>query len=287
MTEPQSAFVEANGIRLHYLAWGDDGAPPFVLSHATGFLARLWEPVALRLAEAGYRVLAYDARGHGDSDKPPPVDDNYHWLRLVDDLSGFCDALGLSGVAFAGHSSGATAGLYLQANHPQYFSRIAAYEPIIMPGGFTPDEAQRERMAQSARKRRMVFASREEMVEQYRQRPTFERWPDEMLRLYADYGTFEGEDGQIELKCPGEIEGEIFSNSGVLNAWDVLPQIAVPMLVMMGELTTEGFLKMVAEGVASRVQDGRLAEIAGAGHLAPMERPDAVADQILEFMREG
>jgi pimeloyl-ACP methyl ester carboxylesterase len=42
---------------------------PAVLLHATGFLARLWEPIAVTLA-ARYRVYAYDARGHGDSDKP-------------------------------------------------------------------------------------------------------------------------------------------------------------------------------------------------------------------------
>ena len=43
--EPKDGSVEANGIRLHYVEWGGEG-PPAVLLHATGFLARLWEPIA-------------------------------------------------------------------------------------------------------------------------------------------------------------------------------------------------------------------------------------------------
>jgi pimeloyl-ACP methyl ester carboxylesterase len=62
--------------------------------------------------------------------------------------------------------------------------------------------------------------------------------------------------------------------------WDVLPQIDVPVLVMRGE-TTDGFLAMAAEAVAGRVQHGTLETIADAGHLAPMERPEAVADAVL------
>jgi pimeloyl-ACP methyl ester carboxylesterase len=193
------------------------------------------------------------------------------------------DGLGLRGVPFAGHSAGATAGLYLASEQPQYFSRLAAVEPIVMPGGYTPDEEQRDRMAEGARRRRMVFGSSEEMVEQYRARPTFERWPDDMLRLYAEQGVFTREDGSIELKCPGEIEGEIFSNSGVLNVWDRLPHIAAPVLVLKGELT-EGFLSMVADGVAARVPNGRLVTLPGLGHLAPMESPKLVADELLGWL---
>jgi pimeloyl-ACP methyl ester carboxylesterase len=276
-------FVQANGLRLHYLAWGEADARPIVLNHATGFLARLWEPVAVRLAAAGYRVLAYDARGHGDSDKPAPTDENYDWHRTVDDLRGFLDAMGLRGVPFVGHSFGGATGLYLAGTQPEYLSRLVAIEPIVMPGGLTLDETRRHDMAAAARRRRHVFASAEEMIEQYRSRPTFAKWTDEALRLYVEHGTFvreapSGASGRagIELKCSGEIEGALFANSGSLPVWDVLPQIDVPVLVMRGE-TTDGFLSMAAGAVAGRVPHGTLETIADAGHLAPMERPEAVA----------
>ena len=286
MTEPRSDFVDANGLRLHYLAWGADDAPVVVLNHATGFLARLWEPVAVRLVEAGWRVLAYDARGHGDSEKPAVEGDNYDWHNCVDDLRGFLDALGLRGVPFVGHSMGGACGLHLEGTHPEYLSRIVVIEPIVMPGGFVPDESRRNDMAAAARKRRMTFGSAEEMLAHYRSRPTFAKWRDDLLRLYVEHGTYRRENGSVELKCSGEIEGALFSHSGSLGVWDVLPQITAPVLVVRGE-TTDGFLAMVAEQVASRVPNGRLSTIWLAGHLVPMERPDVVTEHILMHIRTG
>jgi pimeloyl-ACP methyl ester carboxylesterase len=138
-------------------------------------------------------------------------------------------------------------------------------------------------MAGGARKRRKVWSSTEEMVASYRTRPTFEHWRDDVLRLYAEEGTFRREDGQIELKCPTEVEAQVFENSASLDIWDVLPRVDCPTLVMKGE-RTEGFLSMVATGTAQRMPNARLAMVASAGHLSPMERPEAVSEAILEFL---
>jgi pimeloyl-ACP methyl ester carboxylesterase len=281
---PESTFVEANGLRLHYLRWREGGERgPIILNHATGFLAALWQPIAERLAAAGYEAIAYDARGHGDSDKPEPTEENYHWQRFVDDLDAFLTKLDLRDIPFVGHSMGGSSGLYLAGTEPGIFPRIAVIEPIVIPGSFQPDEERREAMAAGARRRRTSFANREELIDQYRSRSTFQRLAEESLRLYAGHGTFESENETIRLKCPAEVEGDIFSHSGSLNIWDVLPQIHVPVLVMAGE-HTESFLDMVAEGVAQRVLNGRFLKLPGAGHLAPMERPDLVANEILAFL---
>jgi pimeloyl-ACP methyl ester carboxylesterase len=283
--QPESAFIDLpTGIRTHYLTW-NTGAErgPIVLSHATGFLARLWEPVALRLADAGYTVIAADARGHGDSDKPEPTPDNYDWHRFAEDLVAFLDALGLRGVPFVGHSMGAGVGLFVAGHDPGRFSRIVAIEPIVPPSAIPPDAAGPRDMAEGARRRRMVFESADEAFEQYRARSLFQRWPDETLRLYIDEGTFHREDGQVQVKCAGETEAEIFTKSGSLRTWDVLPQVSVPVLVMAGE-HSDGFTATVARGVAGRVPDGRLVTVPDAGHLVPMERPDVVADEVLAFL---
>jgi lipase len=287
---PDESYVEANGIRLHCLVWrsatdGHASLPPLILLHATGFLARLWQPVAEVLANR-FDVYAYDTRGHGDSDKPPPEGDAYHWRNLVADLRGFCDALDLRGVPIAGHSSGGAAAAYLAATNPEYISRLVLFEPIIFPSQLLRPEDRRNELAEGARKRRLVWRDTEEIVEAYRTRPAFSRWREDVLRLYAEHGTFRREDGQIELKCPGEIEAALFDHSRSLDTWEHLPEVACPALVMHGELTPEPFPSLMAQ-VARRIPNARLEIVADAGHLAPMERPEAIAQAIASFTDEA
>jgi pimeloyl-ACP methyl ester carboxylesterase len=250
--------------------------------------------VAARLAER-FDVYAFDMRGHGDSDKPGQGTENsergkdqdpFHWRHLVDDLKGFLDVLALRGVPVVGHSSGGAAAAFLAATRPEYVSRLALFEPIIFPQDWVPPEDRRNEMAEGARKRRMVWSGPEEIVEAYRSRPAFERWHPGALRLYAEEGTFRREDGQVELKCPGEIEAAFFHNSRSIDTWERLPDIQCPVLLMWGALT-HGPFPLLMDQAAARIPNVVTRTIPGAGHLAPMERPEAVANALLAFMEEG
>jgi len=285
--EPKDGFVEANGIRLHYAEWGGEG-PPAVLLHATGFLARLWEPIATELS-ARFHVYAYDARGHGDSDKPVlsqvegPAE-GYGWEGLAADLMGFLDALGLLGVPIVGHSSGAAGAVRLAAKRPEYVTAAVLIEPTVFPPmPVEGSDERKEQLASGAATRRTVWDSRTELVRAYRQRRTFAGWREDVLRLYAEHGTFKREDGRVELKCPGEIEAELYRNSLSPDIWDLLPRVRCPTLVIRGE-NTEPLLARVAEGVARRIPGARLATIAGGSHFVPMEQPEAIAAEALAFL---
>jgi pimeloyl-ACP methyl ester carboxylesterase len=290
--DPKDGFVEANGIRLHYIEWGGD-APPVVLLHATGFLARLWEPIAVQMT-ARFHVFALDARGHGDSDKPvlsevegPAPAGAYGWDGLAADLMGFLDALGLIGVPIVGHSSGAAGAIRLAAQRPEYVAAAVLIEPTVFPPmPVEGSDERKEQLASGAARRRMVWGSREELVDAYRQRRTFAGWREDVLRLFAEHGTFDREDGKIELKCPGEIEAELYRNSLSPDTWDLLPRLRCPALVIRGE-NTEPLLAFVAEGVARRIAGARLATIAGGSHFVPMEMPEAIAAEALAFLEEA
>jgi pimeloyl-ACP methyl ester carboxylesterase len=287
--DAKDRFVEANGIRLHYIEWGGD-APPVVLLHATGFLARLWEPIAVQMT-ARFHVFALDARGHGDSDKPvlslvegPAPAGGYGWEGLAADLMGFLDSLGLAGVPIVGHSSGAAGAIRLAALRPEYVAAAVLIEPTVFPPmPVEGSDERKEQLASGAARRRMVWDSREELMAAYRQRRAFAGWREDVLRLFAEHGTFSREDGRIELKCPGEIEAELYRNSLSPDVWDLLPRVRCPALVIRGE-KTEPMLAMVAEGVAQRIPGARLATIAGGSHFVPMERPDAIASEALAFL---
>jgi 3-oxoadipate enol-lactonase len=256
----------------------------------------LWQPIAERLAER-FDVYAFDMRGHGDSDKPEAgtrnweqgtkIDDPYHWRHIVDDLKAFLDGLGLRGVSILGHSSGGSSAAHLAATRPEFVSQLALFEPIIFPEAFAAiPEERRNDMSEGARRRRMVWSSPGEMIAAYRTRPTFERWREDLLRLYAEEGTFRREDGKVELKCSGEIEAAFFDNSRSLDTWERLPDILCPTLVMSGALTHGPFPSLM-EQVAGRIPTARTVTIPDAGHLAPMARPEAVAEAVLAFSGEA
>ena len=64
---PQDKFVDANGMRFHYLEWGNPGNPPMLLLHGFAQTCHSWDFVALGFSD-NYRVIVLDQRGHGDSD---------------------------------------------------------------------------------------------------------------------------------------------------------------------------------------------------------------------------
>src|SRR5208337_5384399 len=103
-SEPASSFVNVNGIQMHTLDWGGSGSP-IVILHATGFLGRIYRPIATALTSIGH-VFSYDQRGHGDSGRSPTGE--YNWTAMMDDLAGFIAAMGFKSVRGFGHSAGAT-----------------------------------------------------------------------------------------------------------------------------------------------------------------------------------
>ena len=66
---PSSKFVKANGVEHHYLEWGASDGAPLILLHGIGLCAQVWSRTGRELSE-DYHVLAFDLRGHGDSEKP-------------------------------------------------------------------------------------------------------------------------------------------------------------------------------------------------------------------------
>lgn len=103
---PSELTVEAAGIPFHALAWGAPDAPPVLLLHGVTSAARTWWRVGPALAAAGFRVVAPDLPGHGET---------RHWLghhRFSDnaaDLVAFARAAGLGrpDLRIVGHSWGA------------------------------------------------------------------------------------------------------------------------------------------------------------------------------------
>ena len=68
--QPEDRWVDLNGIRFHYLDWGNGHLPHLVMLHGGGLTAHTWDMAALLLRDR-YHVVALDQRGHGDSGWTP------------------------------------------------------------------------------------------------------------------------------------------------------------------------------------------------------------------------
>jgi pimeloyl-ACP methyl ester carboxylesterase len=123
---PQSEFVVAGGLRLHYRDWGGEGEP-LLLLHGLASNARIWDLTA-PLLSGRFRVFALDQRGHGLSDKP---DGGYDFASITGDVAALLQALGLERPALVGHSWGANVALQFAADRPDAVSALA-----LVDGGF-------------------------------------------------------------------------------------------------------------------------------------------------------
>ncbi len=121
-------FVTVNGIRMHYLEWGDRTGVPLVWAHGNASSAYEIRHLAPRLAEAGYRVLAVDYRGHGLT-RVTDYDFTIH--HIADDLIGLLDSLKIPAAVFGGSTKG---GFIAAATYDHYPSRVLG---LLMADGGT------------------------------------------------------------------------------------------------------------------------------------------------------
>lgn len=124
MSAWESAYLEANGLRLHYTRTGG-AKPPLVLTHGFSDDGLCWTPVAEVLA-ADYDVIMLDARGHGRSDGP---EEGYGPAEHAADVAGVITGLGLKKPAVLGHSMGAVTALALAGRYPTLPGAILLEDP--------------------------------------------------------------------------------------------------------------------------------------------------------------
>ena len=112
---PEDKFVQANGMRLHYLDWGNEDKPKMLLLHGGAQTAHSWDFFALGIRDH-FHVIALDQRGHGDSDwsEGSEYGPEYH----VADVNAFTDAIGYNRFILVGLSMGGRNSYAFAAKHP-------------------------------------------------------------------------------------------------------------------------------------------------------------------------
>jgi pimeloyl-ACP methyl ester carboxylesterase len=279
-TEPASRFVKVNGVRLHVQDWGGAGAP-IVFLHATGFLGRIYRPLLEPISAIGH-VYSYDQRGHGDSSAAP--DGDYSWDATMRDLEGFIIAMGWSRVRAVGHSAGATAIGALASQRPDLILRAVLAEPVIFESPDAPELGWRNPFIERTLKRRRFFDSVEAMFINFERKPPYDTWHKQMLRDYCEFGTRPTRDVRRELKCSPEIEAKFYETARDFDGLGRILRSTIPLLVFFGG-RGDSLGASLSGKVAEGLKNGRVIDVADAGHFLPMEKPEYIADHALRFLR--
>ena len=274
--EPYDEYLGANGLKLHYLEWGNKQGQPMVLLH--GFLghAHVWDRIASAFKDQ-YRVLALDQRGHGESgwsqEAAYTIDD--HFL----DIDTFLTTLELSNVILTGHSMGGRNALFHTACKPSAVAKLILVDA-------RPDDTPK---ASHALKHLLVTfplkASGLDEVEQALQ-GLYPYLSKQCCKQIARYGYKQEHDGifipRYDTRMSVQCERMNYVTEGL---WPYLPNIACPTLIVRGKESP--FLSLEeARRLCTALPGAFYKEIAGATHMPAQENPDAFKSAVIDFLHE-
>ena len=130
MTAIKHRTVETNGIRMHVAEQGE--GPLVVLCHGFPESWYSWRHQLAALAEAGFRAVAPDMRGYGQTDAPTEIE-SYTQLHLVGDMVGLLDALGVQTAVIVGHDWGGPVAWNSALLRPDRFRAVVGLSVPFIP----------------------------------------------------------------------------------------------------------------------------------------------------------
>jgi len=281
--EPERrAVIESLGVRLNLLEWGDPHASPVVLTHGMWDHARSYAVFAPLLA-AHFRVIAIDARGHGDS----AWAGGYSWLVDVGDVINVLRWVGRPS-HLVGHSKGGGQATDAARAVPELVAKLVNIDGFGPPSLDDPRPVP-VRFAEFLERQRTQrhswrpYRSLDELVE--RRRAQNPRLSPEWLRYLAFHAARQDHDGWRWKADPIMAQG-----FGPWRPEWIGPSygtLRVPMLAITGsEPDTWGPLPEAI--LAERLRHVARLErrtIPGAGHFVHIERPRETARLVLDFLR--
>ena len=256
--------------------WDYPGDPPdTLLLHGVGGMGRTWDFFADAVA-GRLRLIAPDARGHGDSVKPATVPGSYAPADFVADAAAILAAFGLDRVFLVGHSMGGGHAVAFTLAHPE---RVRAL--VIIDIGPTVELEGLERTRRLSTTRPERFLDRTD-VERYL-RETSPGYSDEIYAHRRRWLFRQSADGFVwrsDLAALGRILGGSPDRG---RTWEQLATITTPTLLVRGTRST--YLgAATAQRMIATMPDARLVEL-DAGHNVQLDQPQELADAIVAFGR--
>lgn len=282
MTSRGERFVVANHLRHHLVEAGDVAAPAVVLLHGYLDHARSFGAVIDRVAAAGYRVLAPDLRGHGDTDRTPPGS-YYHFNDYLADVDALLDALGLGAVTLVGHSMGGGVASRYAGARPSRVRALAVLEGLGPPA-MDPDVAVDrttgwlDQLAKLRGRAPRRMATLDDVLA--RMRVSHPSLSTETLRAVAEDAVRPHPEGGWEFRFDPLHQTMSPMRYDAEAAEAFLDRIACPVLLVDGGGMTAW---PGLDARARRYPNARTVVLPDAGHMMHWTQPDALADALVTF----
>ena len=279
---PTSHSYFSDRLRLHYLDWGNDEAPPLLLVHGIHDHCHSWDWMAQSLRER-FHVLAPDLRGHGDSDWSRGS--SYSYLEYVQDVAQLVRQRRLAPVTLVSHSLGGTIASIYAGAFPDAVTRLVIIEGV----GLYPRPA----ASPQARLRQWVDANHALAGRRPRRYPlledAFRRMQDtnphlspEQARHLTTHGANQNEDGTYTWKFDNYTRTPRpydIPNEDIAALWRC---IECPVLIVNSR---HGYPHRIGQdGTAAHFRNATLREVRDAGHWTHHDQLLACLAAIGEFL---
>ena len=284
---PTSHTYFSQRLRLHYVDWGNPGAPPLLLLHGGRDHCRNWDWTAAALRDA-WHVLAPDLRGHGDSQWSP--DGSYTMAGYLYDLAQLVHQQRLAPATIIAHSLGGHIALRYAGIYPEHVATLVAIEGLGPAPRLLAERAVKtiaERMDEWIREQRGLagrLPRRYPSIED-----AFRRMQEENPHLSAEqarhlttHGVDQNEDGTYSWKFDNYVRAwppYDMSRRDIQFLWS---RIGCPTLLLWGRESQAG--DPVEDGRAQVFRRATVVGLDGAGHWLHHDRLDEFLRIVREFL---
>jgi pimeloyl-ACP methyl ester carboxylesterase len=266
---PVDRYVTVNGLRLHFLDWGNESRPPLILVHGLDRHAHTFDHLAPHFADR-YHVIAVDMRGHGESAWDP--DGRYLVEDYVRDMEGLVDRQGWRDIVIWGNSTGGRVAQVYAGMHPE---RVAG----VISEDVGPERP--ARIANSYGRRvnadREGWESEDALIAQLTRSSA--STPLENIRTYVRYGITHDAAGRIMWKR----DPKIANGFVVTDLWQYVSRITAPALYILGGRST-----IVPAETQNRLKTTlphvQIVTVDGAGHYPSDEQAGRVLALVDTFL---
>jgi pimeloyl-ACP methyl ester carboxylesterase len=279
LADPDSRFVEVNGITVHYKQAGS-GEPALLLLHGFGASTFSWRAVLGPLSQ-GRTVVAYDRPGFGLTERPMPGEwsgPNPYAPEAQAELAvGLMDALGFERAVLVGHSAGGTAALWTALAHPERVEALVLVDAAVYLGGGAPPWLRPLLRAPQLRRLGPLLLR------------GIRRWGNRLLRMaWHDPSRitpdlWEGYLKPLRAKDWDRALWELVRAGHPLGLEDRLSEVRVPVLVITGD---DDRIVPTAQSIrlAGELPQARLVILPECGHVPQEECPEAFLEALDAFL---